>query len=102
MSEVLQANIFFVVASIAVVAVTILVCCALFYFVLILRNVRDITDRLKRGSEQLAEDAQAVRNFLSEGVIGAVRSFFSRSAPPRKKTSPRPKKADDIPVSTEM
>lgn len=94
MNEVLQTNVFFVITSIAVVLLTILVSVALFYLIRILRNVRDITDRLKRGSEQLAEDALAMRSFVHEGIIGTIRLFFSRST----KTAARPSKkarADD-------
>ncbi len=78
MSEVLQANVFFVITSIAVVALTIFVCVALYYLIRILRNVRDVTDRLKRGTEQIAEDVMSMRSFVHEGVIGLVKSSFSR------------------------
>ena len=78
MSDVLQTNIFFIITSVAVVIFTIFSCVALYYLIRILRNVRDVTDRLRRGSEQLAEDAQAVRTFIHEGVIGSVRASFGR------------------------
>lgn len=77
MNEILQTNVFFVITSVSVVLVTILVIIALLYLIRILRNVRDITDRLRRGSEQLAEDALAVRSFVHEGIIGGLKGFFS-------------------------
>ena len=89
MSEVLQANVFFVITSIAVVVVTVLVCFVLWYLIKILRNVREITDRLRRGSEQLAEDANAVRVFVHEGIVGTLLQFVGKII---GKTSP---KADD-------
>ncbi len=84
MSEVLQTNIFFVITSVAVVVLTILLCFVLYHVIGILKNVRDITDRVKRGSEQLAEDAQAVRTFVHEGVIGTARNFFGGGSTARK------------------
>lgn len=78
MSETLQTNVFFVITSVAVVVFTIFLCVALYYLIRILKNVRDVTDRLRRGSEQLAEDAQAVRDFIHEGIIGSVRASFGR------------------------
>jgi len=61
MSEVLQANIFFFITSVAVVVVTILIGVALFYVVMILRNVRDISNKVKRGSEVLGQDLSDFR-----------------------------------------
>lgn len=95
MSEVLQANIFFVITSIAVVALTILLCFVLYQVVRILKNVRDITERLRRGSEQLAEDAQVVRSFVHEGIIGTARKFISGLGG-EKRTSRRSKKEEPL------
>ncbi len=78
MSEVLQANVFFVITSVAVVVLTVLACVALWYVIRILKNVRDITERIKRGSEQLAEDALAVRTFVNEGVIGTITNLLGK------------------------
>lgn len=69
---------FFIITSISVVVLTILVCVALFYLIRILRNVSDMTDRLKRGSEQLAEDAIAIRSFVHNGIIGTIKNTFAR------------------------
>jgi hypothetical protein len=99
MSEVLQTNIFFVITSIAVVVLTILLCFVLYHVIGILKNVRDITDRVKRGSEQLAEDAQAVRTFVHEGIIGTARNFFGGGAAAKK--TRRTKKPDALEEETE-
>lgn len=85
MSEVLQANVFFVITSVAVVVLTILVCVALWHVIRILKNIRDISERVKRGSEQLAEDALAVRTFVNEGVVGTVMNLLGKIT--QKKTS---------------
>lgn len=96
MSEVLQANIFFVITSIAVVVLTILLCFVLYQVVRILKNVQDITDRLRRGSEQLAEDAQVVRSFVHEGIIGTARKFLGGLGGGEKRASRRAKKEADL------
>ena len=99
MSEVLQANIFFVITSIAVVALTILLCFVLYQVLGILKNVRDITDRLRRGSEQLAEDAQVVRDFVHEGLIGTARRLLSGIGGEKrteKRTSRSPRKDERL------
>lgn len=92
MSEVLQANVFFVITSIAVVVLTIFVCIALFYIIRILRNVRDVTDRVREGSEKFAEDVHAVRTFVRDGVVAHIRSSFSRFSSRRR--GPRASHAD--------
>jgi uncharacterized protein YoxC len=71
MSEVLQANIFFMITAIAVVVVTIMVAVALYYVIRILRAVRDIAERVREGSEVIAEDVATVR----EGIVSG--RFFS-------------------------
>jgi hypothetical protein len=97
MNEVLQTNIFFVITSIAVVALTILLCFVLYQILGILKNVRDITERIRRGSEQLAEDAQVVRSFVHDGIIGTARKFLSGLGNGEKRSSRRGKKEDRLP-----
>lgn len=86
MSEVLQTNLFFIITSMAVVVFTIFLCIALWYVIRILRNVRDMTDRLRRGSEMLADDADALRSFVRVGIIGTVRDFFVSASKKRTKS----------------
>lgn len=81
MSEVLQANIFFYITSVAVIVVTVLLAVVLVYVLLIVRNVKDITDRVREGSELLANDLGALRDRLqTTGLkfqqLGAL--FFDR------------------------
>lgn len=71
MTEVLQANIFFLLTGIAVIVFTILLSIALYHLIKILKMVRRITERIEAGSESIAEDLQAARDYFREG------SFFS-------------------------
>lgn len=78
MSEVLQTNIFFIIASFGVVVVTILVAIALWYIIRILRAVKDIAERVREGSEIIAEDAAHLREELLSGNIFS--SLYARAA----------------------
>ena len=98
MSEVLQANIFFFITSVAVIIVTILVGVALFYVVSILRNVRDISDKIKRGSDVLTQDLSEFRATVkAEGVKAKnIFNFFAeRFRSKRKRAAPKKKESKD-------
>ncbi len=96
MSEVLQANIFFMVTAIAVVTVTILVAIALYHVIRILRAVRDIVERVREGSEVIADDVANVR----EGIVSGrfFRSVVDRAQEAtgfgKRRTSRRAKKQE--------
>lgn len=72
MSEILQANIFFFITSIAVIVFTFLLSVALFHFIKILKSVRKIMERVEVESEAIADDVERLRVFITE------ESFFSR------------------------
>ncbi len=72
MSEILQANIFFFITSIAVIVFTFLLSVALFHFIKILRSVRRIMERIESESEAIANDVERLRVWVTE------ESFFSR------------------------
>lgn len=77
MTEVLQANIFFIIASIGVILFTILVCVALYQVIKILRAIHRIVDRIEQGSETIAEDVSQLRAYVVEGsLFSQVISFF--------------------------
>ncbi len=92
MSEILQANIFFIITSVAVVLFTLLVCVALFHVIKILRAIRRIVDRVDEGSEHIAEDVSQLREYVMEGsLVSQVMKFFAgvtglRATSRRKKT----------------
>lgn len=95
MSEVLQANIFFFITSVSVVLVTILLVAVLFYVLGILRNVKEVTDRIKEGSRMLAQDFSQAREAIKrEGKKTTnIISFFLDRFEPKKRRASRKKKA---------
>ncbi len=89
MNEVLHANIFFIIASIATVMFVILVCIAMYHVIKILTAIRTIVDRIAEGSDVIAEDVSAMRDFVKSG--GLVAYFINRLTPRErtKKTTRR-------------
>ncbi len=80
MSEVLHANIFFFIASVATVVFCILVCIALYHVIKILRSIRAIIERIEAGSEVIAEDLATVRSFVANGgMVSRIFGLFSGS-----------------------
>lgn len=69
MTEVLHANIFFVITSVAVVIFTVLLCVLVYHVIKIVRSVRRIVERIEAGSEVIAEDAVELRKFFAEGSL---------------------------------
>jgi len=97
MSEVLQTNIFFFVTAVAVVVLTIFVGVALFYFIQILRNIRDISNKVRRGGDVLGKDLSALRKTVKEEGIKSknIIDFFSkRFAPLRQKKVTKKKSSE--------
>lgn len=86
MSEVLQANVFFFIASIATCVFCIMFSMILFQFYKIAKAIRSILDRIEQASEVVAEDVAHVRQLVaSGGLLSRVLNFILGS----KKTSPR-------------
>lgn len=69
MSEVLQANIFFYIASVATVIFCIVVTMILFQFYKVMKTVRSILERIDSASEVMAEDVAQVRKLVQTGGI---------------------------------
>ena len=80
MQEFIKADIFFFITSIAVVLVTIGIAVALYYLVRILRNIRDVTERVDEGSKVLAGDLSEIRSTIKrEGFVwGNLFSFLKK------------------------
>lgn len=77
MSEVLQANIFFMITSVAVVLFTLLGCVALYHVIKIIRSLRRIVERVEAGSEVIADDISDLRSFVLEGsLLSQLIGFF--------------------------
>jgi hypothetical protein len=95
MTEVLHANIFFFITSIAVIAFTILFSIALYHLIKIIRTIRRILDRIEAGSTAIAADLAHLRSYWSEGsllsrVLRGVLGGSDRGSRPRPR-SPREK-----------
>ncbi len=91
MDEILHANIFFVIASVAVVCFVVLVCIALYHVIKILRLIRSILTRVELGSSLVAENLTQLKATLAEGGIisrlfGMVLNGLNTAAPKRKRT----------------
>ncbi|MCA9364024.1 hypothetical protein KC727_02290 [Candidatus Kaiserbacteria bacterium] len=97
MSDVLEANIFFFITSLAVVAFTVLLCMVLYHVLKIVKSIRVIIERIEAGSEVIAEDAAHLRTYFTETsfVAHVIRAFFGRKDTSGKKSSRRARKNTD-------
>lgn len=92
MNEILHANIFFIIASVATIVFCIFVCFILYQIYKIVKSLRIIVARIEAQSGQIAEDIDAVRDFVRQGsVVRTILSFFGVIPTPRK----RQKRDDD-------
>ncbi len=99
MDEVLQANIFFFVTSVAVIVFTLLLCLALFYIIKILQSVRRIINRIDTESEMIVEDVKQLRSYvLGGGFVSQLVSFFTRR---RRGKTTREKQGTHVDVTDE-
>ncbi|OGG41738.1 hypothetical protein A2837_00785 [Candidatus Kaiserbacteria bacterium RIFCSPHIGHO2_01_FULL_46_22] len=86
MTEVLQANIFFFITTVAVVVFTVFSCVAMYMVIRILRSVRRITERIDEGSENIAEDIKQLRTYIAQGsLISRIVGMFIKSKRSRSK-----------------
>jgi hypothetical protein len=69
MSEVLQANIFFYIASVATVVFCIVVTMILFQVYKVMKTVRSILERIDSASDVVAEDVAQVRKLIATGGL---------------------------------
>jgi len=87
MNEVLHANIFFIIASIATIIFCVLISVALYYVIKILQSLRAIIARIEAGSEIVAQDVANVRAFIASGgiVSRAVQFIMGSRSKSRKR-----------------
>ncbi len=84
MNEILHANVFFVIASIATVIFCIVTVLILFHVLKLVKSVRRIVERIEDASEQVADDmAHAREMFYNGGMIARVMGFMAGT---RKRT----------------
>ncbi len=98
MSDVLKADIFFFVTTIAVAVVTVFLSLALYYLIQVLRRARTLSDKALEEAAAISHDLREVRqSFREEGsgiasivrMAGLVGRFF-----PKKKGRKRKEEAE--------
>ena len=88
MNEVLHANIFFIIASIATVVFCILITVILYHVLKITRSVRSIIERIQAGSEVIAQDVANIRELVaSGGMFSRLIKFVMGTSRTKKKRS---------------
>ena len=86
MNEILHANIFFVIASVATVIFCIMVCVILYHVIKITKSIRSIVERVEAGSEAIAGDIEQVREYVSSGrLFSRIIKFFMGASNVTKK-----------------
>ena len=91
MDIILQTNIFFYITSAAVLVVTGFAVVALYYLIGILRDVKDVSDKVKTGTDLVAADLAELRAQVKKGGAKArqLMDFFVQS---RKRSSAKKQK----------
>lgn len=80
MEEVLKADIFFFITSVAVILLTLMVAVILYFVYKIVRSVQRIVGRIEEGSEHIREDIEEFRRSLSiSNLLFFVQRFMPRS-----------------------
>ena len=99
MGELVHADIFFFVTTVAVMVVATILAIALVYAIGILRDVRAIVRRMRQASESLESDFNALRHSVQQKgakahmLVDMVLGFVSRHL---AKSSARPKRATRV------
>jgi hypothetical protein len=99
MSEILHANIFFFIASIATIAFAIMGCIAMYHVIKILKSLRTLMEKIEDGSDMIAEDITTMRDFVFKGgmISHLMRLVVGTSA--RKNSTRARKSTRDIVIT---
>lgn len=90
MTELLHANIFFFIASIATIVFCILVSMVLYQVFKIMQSIRVIMNRIEMQSEQIADDIDAMRTFVRRGsIVSTLFNLFAGGRTHKKRRSSR-------------
>ncbi len=93
MDEVLHANIFFLIASIATVVFCVLISLILYHVLKITKSLRSIIEKIEAGSERIAEDVANVRQLVaSGGIFSKIFQFVINAAGSQKRKGNRKNK----------
>lgn len=84
----MKADIFFVIASAAVVIVSVVIAVAAVYLIRILRDARDISAMLKEESSRIIQDVEKLRA-EGAGLFRALRIFGKKNSGTRRKEKRR-------------
>ncbi len=97
MDEVLHANIFFFITSVATIVVSMLLVVGLYQVIRILQSIRRIFERIDASSEMIAEDVEQLRSYVLEGslVSQLIGFFVGRGAAKRTRRRSRTKSGDE-------
>ena len=102
MNEILRANVFFFITSVAVVVLTAALLVVLFYIIVILREVRVVARRVRQASENLEKDIESFRFEVKGGVekafsfLHTIAGFvFGRGVMPKKRPTTRKKNVNE-------
>ena len=78
MNDILNADIFFVIASISTVLFTLVLCAILYQILKLVKTLRRIIERVESASEQVAADMVQARALLyNGGIIAKVIGFMA-------------------------
>ena len=75
MTEIVHADIFFFITATAVIIIGLGMLIALYYVVLILRDVRAVAQKVRKASDELEQDFEIVRTEIKNGGL-RVRTIF--------------------------
>lgn len=78
MEDIMKADIFFVIASVATIIFFIFVSVLMYYIIKIARIVKRIVERIDEGSEAIAEDISDLRAHLS---FASLLAFLTKVVP---------------------
>jgi len=80
----IHADIFFFISTIALILITIGISIAFVYVIRILKNVDDVSNKIKSESKEIVEDIKKLRLTLKEegvkwkNIVDLIRGFFIR------------------------
>lgn len=98
MQTLIHADIFFFITSIAVVVLSVFFAVALFYTILILRDLRQLSGLVRKGGETLASDVTEIRSAILGGgtrVLSVFDYFFDLFTHRRKQKTSAKKKVHE-------
>ena len=97
MQTLVHADAFFFISTIALVVLSVLAAIALYYAINILHDVRDISARVKRASDDIERDLDALRYSVKaegakvKGIADLVLGFVTRALAPKVIKRKKPK-----------